>query len=219
MIEILDCAQGSDEWLRARMGIPTASQFATIMAKGKGGGESRTRKTYMRKLAGEIITGQPMDSFSNQHTERGHEMEPEARDLYAFMKDVEPQIIGFIRNGPKGCSPDSIVDANGLVEIKTKLPHLQIEVLEGNDCPSEHRAQCQGALWVAEREWIDFVSYWPGLPLFVTRCHRDDEYIKALAAAVDQFNDELAALVERIRNLAGDGPQLKQQLTQSLEAA
>jgi hypothetical protein len=218
MVDILPCEQNSEAWFRARMGIPTASKFATVLAKGRDGGASKTRKEYMLKLAGELLTGEPMEHYSNHHMERGHEMEPEARSLYAFMRDCEPQVVGFVRYGNKGCSPDSLVDANGMVEIKTKLPHLQIDCLL-NDCiPAEHKAQCQGALWVAEREWIDFVSYWPKLPLFVIREHRDEDYIAKLSAAVDQFNDELAEMVERIRKLSGD-PILRQQLTQSLEAA
>jgi hypothetical protein len=214
MIEIFDCPQGSDEWFQCRMGIPTASQFHTVMAKGEG----KTRKTYLYKLAAEIVTGEPMEHFGNQHTDRGHEMEPEARDLYAFKHDCEPEIVGFIRNGNKGGSPDSIVGTDGMVEIKTKLPHLQIECLLNDRVPPEHRAQCQGNLWVAEREWIDFVSYWPTLPLLTVRAHRDEEYIKTIAAAVDRFNDELAEVVERVRKMQGE-PILKQQLTQSLEAA
>jgi hypothetical protein len=200
-MQILNCEQGSPEWFAARLGIPTASEFHTIMASGRGGGESKTRRTYMMKLAGEILTGQPMDSFSNGHTERGKEMEPDARNLYAFMKDCEPEIVGFIRNGPKGCSPDSLVGNNGMVEIKTKLPHLQVDCLLSDRLPPEHKAQCQGQLWVAEREWVDFVSYWPGLPLFVIREHRDEEYIAKIAAAVDEFNGELAHAVERVRRL------------------
>lgn len=207
-MQIVECDQGSDEWFRARMGIPTASEFHTVMAAGRGGGESKTRRTYMLKLAGEVLTGEPMDSFCNHHTERGKEMEPDARNLYAFMRDVEPQLVGFIRNGQKGCSPDSLVGADGMLEIKTKLPHLQVDCLLGDRVPPEHRAQCQGALWVAEREWIDFVSYWPGLPLFVTREHRDEEYIAKLAAAVDEFNGELAEMVERVRRLQTE-PQLE----------
>lgn len=200
-MQIVDCEQGSEEWFRARMGIPTASEFSTVMASGRGGGESKTRRTYMLKLAGEILTGEPMDSHSNHHMERGKEMEPDARNLYAFMHDAEPQLIGFIRNGQKGCSPDSLVGTNGMVEIKTKLPHLQVDCLLSDRLPPEHRAQCQGALWVAEREWIDFVSYWPGLPLFVIREHRDEDYIAKLSAAVDEFNGELAEMVERVRAL------------------
>lgn len=219
MPEIIECEQGSAEWFAARMGIPTASEFSTVMASGRGGGESKTRKTYMLKLAGELLTGEPMESFSNHHTERGKEQEPDARNLYAFMKDVEPQLVGFIRNGNTGCSPDSLVGKDGMVEIKTKLPHLQIECILSGGIPSEHRAQCQGALWVAEREWIDFVSYWPGLPLHVAREYRDEDYIKKLSGAVDEFNGELAVLVDRIRSMGGSSNPLRNQLQASLEAA
>jgi hypothetical protein len=217
-MEILTCEQGSEEWIRARIGIPTASEFHTVLAKGRDGGDSKTRRTYMLKLAGELLTGEPMDSFGNVHTERGKELEPDARNLYAFMRDCEPQLVGFIRNGRKGCSPDSLVGNDGMVEIKTKLPHLQVDCLLANRVPPEHRAQCQGALWVAEREWIDFVSYWPTLPLFVVREYRDEEYLAKLAPAVDQFNEELAEMVERIRSYGTDN-QLRSQLSNSLEAA
>lgn len=202
MMQIIECDQGTPEWHAARAGIPTASMFSAILAKGKGNEASKTRATYMRKLAGEIITGAAMESYSNDHMERGKVMEAEARDLYAFAKDVEPTLVGFIRNGSKGCSPDSLIAANGACEVKTKLPHLQIEVLERGTLPPEHKAQCQGVLWVAEREWIDFVSYWPKMPLFVCRVYRDEDYIAALSDAVDAFNDELAALVERVRAYA-----------------
>jgi hypothetical protein len=218
-MQIFTCDQGSEEWVKARLGIPTASEFHTVMAKGKDGGDSKIRRTYMLKLVGEILTGEQMDSFTNHHMERGKAMEEEARDLYAFMTDTSPECVGFIRNGDKGCSPDSLVGDNGLVEIKTKLPHLQVDCLLGGRVPPDHKAQCQGALWVAEREWIDFVSYWPGLPLFVIRETRDEDYIGKLASAVDTFNDELAQMVERVRKLSGGGAVLRDQLSQSLEAA
>lgn len=202
MMQIVDCEQGTPEWLSARAGIPTASMFATVMASGKGGAESKTRTTYLHKLAGEIITGEPMESYSNAHMERGKVMEAEARDLYAFERLLEPVQIGFIRSGAKGCSPDSLIGNDGMCEVKTKLPHLQIEVLLRGTLPPEHKAQCQGNLWVAEREWIDFVSYWPKMPLFVHRAYRDEEYISSLATAIDAFNDELATLVARVRAFA-----------------
>ncbi len=198
-IQIFNCDQGTEEWHLARAGIPTASMFATVMASGRGGGPSLTRAKYMRQLAGEIITGKPMESYSNAHMERGHEMEPEARELYAFATDTAPEQVGFIRNGPKGCSPDSLIGANGMLEIKTKLPDLVIECWERDDFPPEHKAQCQGALWVAEREWIDIIIYWPAMPAFIKRAHRDKPYIAEMSKAVDQFNDELVAMVERVR--------------------
>lgn len=187
MIEVFDFPQGSPEWFKARLGIPTASEFAAVKAKGEG----KTRRTYMMKLIGEILTGECMEGYSNAHMERGKEMEPDARNLYAFRMDVEPIQVGFVRNGRKGASPDSLIGLNGMCEIKTKLPHLQAEVLLADRLPPEHIAQCQGNLWVAEREWIDFVSYWPRMPLFVKRVYRDDAYIATLAKEVDLFLAEM----------------------------
>jgi len=198
-LEIFNCEQGSVEWFAARAGIPTASEFDTVMAKGKGGGESKTRRTYMLKLIGERLTGEPMQHFSNAHTERGHEMEPEARDLYVMLTEIDVERVGFIRRGNAGCSPDSLIGNDGMLEIKTKLPHLQLDVILSDELPSEHRAQCQGQLWIAEREWVDFVSYWPGLPLFAKRVFRDEDYIKKLAEAVRVFNDELEETMAKVQ--------------------
>ncbi|MCO5156622.1 MAG: hypothetical protein M9945_07670 [Aquamicrobium sp.] len=43
-------------------------------------------------------------------------------------------------------------------------------------------------------------GHWPKLPVLTVRVYRDEEYIKTLSDEIDRFNDELAALVERIRN-------------------
>lgn len=197
--EIITCEQGSESWFRARAGLPTASEFSTVMAKGRAGEDSKARRTYMLKLAGEILTGEPMESYSNAHMERGKLMEDEARAAYQFETGHDPELIGFIKSGDKGCSPDSLVGSNGLLEIKTKLPHLLIDCLLRDAFPPEHKPQCQGQLWVAEREWVDLAIYWPGLPLLVKRATRDETYIKEMAQAVEKFNAELHETVERVR--------------------
>lgn len=195
MMEIFNFDQGTPEWFECRKGIPTASKFATVMAKGEG----KTRSEYMRKLAGEILTGEISEQFSNVHTDRGNEMEDEARQTYAFVESAEITRVGFIRNGNKGASPDSLVGNNGGLEIKTALPHIQIDRLDRNRLPPEHRAQVQGNLWLSEREWWDFVSYWPRLPILTVRVYREEDYISEMSSEVDRFNDELAELVERVR--------------------
>jgi len=198
MNQIIECEQNSPEWFQARLGIPTASMFDAVMAKGRGGGESKGRRTYMLKLIGERMTGEPADSYSNPHMERGKIMEEEARNAYVFMQDAEPVKVGFIRNGEKGCSPDSLLGNDGLLEIKTKLPHLQLDVILSGQMPPEHMAQVQGQIWVAEREWCDFVSYCPKLPLFVQRIFRDDNYIKNLSDAIDEFLSDMEKLQAKI---------------------
>lgn len=195
MIEIVDCAQGSPEWFAARAGIPTASRFGDILAKGQG----KTRRTYLLTLLGERMTGELAESFTNPHIERGKVMEEEARNTYAYVQEVEPQLVGFIRNGDRGCSPDCLIGNDGMAQIKTKLPKLQLEVLLADEFPSEHKPQVQGEIWTAEREWSDFVSYWPGLPIFIKRVHRDDRYIAELDKAVRIFLDELNELHEQLK--------------------
>lgn len=198
-MQIIECEQGAPEWFAARMGLVTASEFKTIIGVKKEAREKATRDTYMRKLAGEIITGEPMENYTNAHMERGKVNEDEARDLYAFTFDIEPQRVGFIKNHGAGCSPDSLLGTDGGLEIKDAMAHIQIDRLLKGELPPEHRAQVQGNIWIAERDWWDFVSHCRGLPLFVTRVHRDNGYIATLAGAVDQFNVELAELVEKIR--------------------
>lgn len=194
-MEILRIDQNTQEWYLARIGIPTASRFKDVLAKGEG----KTRRRYMLDLAGERITQEPVETYTNAHMERGKAMEDEARDLYCFMTNAELDRVGFIKRGDTGCSPDALIGSDGMLEIKTKLPALQIECILADKLPSEHVAQVQGALWVAEREWIDFASYWPKLPLFVKRVYRDEDYIKNLAAEVSRFNSEMLELIERIQ--------------------
>lgn len=193
-LQIFTCEQGSPEWFACRLGIPTASKFATVMAKGEG----KTRRDYMFKLAGEKLTGEPMDSYSNGDMERGKLWEAEARERYAFEREVEPKQIGFMRRGDMGCSPDSLIDADGGLEIKTKAAHLQIETLLRPDIPPEHRAQLQGFLLVSGRDWIDFGSYCRKLPLAIRRATPDRDYIANMSGEIDRFNDELAELVRKV---------------------
>ena len=197
-LQIFDCEQGSPEWFACRLGIPTASRFKDVLARGQG----LTRKKYLYTLAGEILTGERAESYANDHMERGKEMEAEAREMYAFQTGRDPVQVGFMRRGDVGCSPDALIGDDGLLEIKTKLPALHLEVLERGTLPPEHVAQVQGQLLISGRAWCDFVSYWPKLPLFVCRVERDDAYIATLAAEVEAFNQELRAMVCKYQELA-----------------
>lgn len=202
MFEIIDCEQGSPEWYAARLGLVTASELSTVMAKGKDGGASLTRAKYLRTLAGERITGEPdPDGFSNAHMERGKLWEAEARDLYAFEYDVEPRQVGFLRTAIAGASPDSLIGDDGGLEIKTALRHIQIERLQRGGLPPEHKAQVQGCLWITKRQWWDFMSYAPKLPALYVRVYPEPEYHAQIEKAVIAFNEELANLVSSLRGV------------------
>lgn len=240
MIQVFDMEQGSADWFAARAGIPTASEFSTVLSEGREGilpatimdamvkngctaaqlaaavkaakargyNPAAARLKYMRQLAGEILTGEPSpEGYSNGFMERGKLLEDEARSLYAFMRDAEPQRVGFIRNGQKGASPDSLLGDNAGLEIKVAIPAVQIERLQRGTLPSEHVAQVQGSMFVSERETWDFMSYCPKLPPLILTVHRDEAYIAQLAKAIDAFNEELDALVNSIRTYQDFGRQ------------
>lgn len=201
-IEIFDCEQGTDEWFANRSGLPTGSMFAEVSAKkGPRGGIPKGRQTYMYKLAGEIISGEPMDTYQNADMLRGKEREEEAGDLYAFLRDVEPEKVGFVKNGNCGVSPDAFIGKDGLWENKDALAHIQIARLLNGELPTEHKAQCQGQLMVCERQWLDFMSYSRGLPPLIIRVERDEKYIAALRIDIDEFVDELNQLVAKIQSM------------------
>ena len=218
-VEIFNCEQNTPEWEDLRRGLVTASELDTVIAQGRKKGEpSVTRRRYLMRLAAERCGAAPAESYTNSHMERGHLLEGDAKNLYSFMTDEEPEPVGFIRNGEMGCSPDSLVRDTGLLEVKTKLPHIQLEVILSGQIPPEHIPQIQGQMWIAEREFVDFVSFWPGLPLFVRRIHRDEPYIRKLSDAVDAFNAELAETVERVRRYSGSpGADLHAALVASLQ--
>lgn len=191
-----DIEQGSDEWLRIRMGLPTASVFKVLMAKTE---EKKGRTTLLYKLAGERLCGDPAENYTNQFMERGKSMEDEARQHYSFVRDCEPRRVGFIRNGKTGCSPDALLGDDGMLEIKTAAPHILIPMLLKGAFPMEHYAQCQGALMVAERKWCDLIVYWPKMKPLIVRCERDESYISELRDAVDVFDLDLRRLVDKLK--------------------
>ena len=199
-VQIIDCEQRSPEWYAARLGIPTASEFSTIVATGRGGGESAGRKTYMLKLAGEIVTGDPMPSFESADMVRGKEMEVEACNFYQLVNNVELTQVGFMRNGRCGASPDRLISTNGGLEIKTALTHILGELILKDEFPPKHKGQVQGCLMVSEREWWDIMVYCPKMPPLVKRAYRDEAYIAALRKGISLFNEELDEIVDRIRN-------------------
>ncbi|MGL6351942.1 MAG: lambda exonuclease family protein [Aeromonas sp.] len=201
-MEIFNCEQGTPEWFAARLGVVTASEVDAVMASGRGGGESKTRRTYMLRLAAEKITGQPCTYFEgNADTERGKELEPVARELYEAQTGVVVDQVGFIKGEAMGCSPDALVGEHGGLEIKCKRSYVHLDCLLRDQVPAEHIKQIQASLYVTGREWWDFVSYAPGLPLFIKRVKREEAMIDDIAQAVFKFNMELGQLIEQVKKL------------------
>lgn len=199
---VTDIEQGAPEWLALRLGIVTASELDCLLVSGKHPtGFGVAAFTYMDQLIGERITEEAAElPFQTKATIRGHEQEGVALELYEAREEVKVQKVGIILNRGIGYSPDGLVGTDGLTEIKTKLPKFQVGVILAGEIPKEHVAQCQGGLWASDREWIDFISYWPGMPLFVKRAYRDEALIRKIAERVSSFYE---IMDERMNKVLG----------------
>ena len=197
-VTIYTMPQGDESWFQVKLGITSAGSFSKVLAKGQG----KTRKTYMRKLTAEIITGVHRDTFQNADLLRGIEQEPQARDEYEFITDRSVNQIGFAKYGRIGCSPDGLCGSEGGIEIKSVIPEVQIETIETNKIPSTHKAQMQGCMMVLDCEWWDFCSYSPLIKnknyIFIRRMYRDDAYIQNLQTELLKFIKELDELVKKM---------------------
>ena len=200
---VVDVEQGSPEWFAARLGRPTGSVYSDVLAKGKG----VTRGNLKVKLALEIVTGRQGATFKKTGAMLdGTEREPFARALYESSRNVFVDEVGFCQHDTifTGVSPDGLIGADGMVEIKCPTDAVHRDYMLRMDEPPEYRAQIQGQLWVTGRKWCDFCSYHPEFPenarLIVRRVLRDEAYIQTLEAAVLQFNMEVQQEAEAIRN-------------------
>lgn len=195
-MNIIDCEQRSAAWFAARAGIATASCFSAILATIKSG-ESAERRNYRARLVVERLTGKCVETFANAAMKQGTEREPLAREAYEVATGNMVQEIGFIRHDTleAGCSPDGMLGATGCLEIKSPELAAHLEYLRLKAEPSKYTAQIQGQMWLAERDYCDFVSWNPDFPphlqLIVRRIPRDEKYIAGLALAVELFMGEV----------------------------
>ena len=195
-----DIEQGTDEWHALRRGKITASAVGRLItATGKPAANDTSRAQLLQLLA-ERITGESEASFYGDDMARGHLLEPLARDLYA--KHHSPvNECGFVTRTfdsglVLGYSPDGLVGNDGLIEIKSPRQKNHLKAMLADKVPAEYVPQVQLGLAVTGRAWCDFISYAPGLPLFVRRCVPDPTVIAQLIAAAEAAELELKRLME-----------------------
>ena len=206
---ILETAdQRTEDWYAARCGKATASRFKDVLAKLKNGNPAADRQRYLTELVVERLTGQPVPAYENAAMRWGTEQEAAARAAYEQRTGVAVEEIGFVAHDTlqAGCSPDGLVDWDGLIEIKCPFnTGVHVETLL-NGMPAEHAAQVQGQMWITGRQWCDFVSYDPRMPvelqLHVQRIPRDPAFLTDLERQVTSFLAEVAQQVEALRRLA-----------------
>jgi hypothetical protein len=201
-MQILKAEQGTQEWLDARLGRPSASQFHKLIKSN--GKPSASASDYINTMVVERISGMSTPVFVTDWMTRGNELEPDARNLYSLITDNEVEEVGFILDdsGEFGCSPDGLVSENGKpvggLEIKCPAPGNHKTWSKKKVCPTKHYAQVQGCMWICQRDWWDFMSYHPDMDAFIVRVERNQEFIDKLAEEVDKAVTEI---ISETRNL------------------
>ena len=191
--------QGTYDWLRAKIGIPSSSNFERIVTPAKLQLSSQAEK-YAWELIAEELLGAPLDDFGTALMARGNSMEVEARGYYSLTENVDVAPGGFVvrDDGKAGASPDGFVEKDGLIEIKCPSAEVHVGYLLDSQGIG-YRIQVQTQLWVCEREWNDTLSYHPTMPKALVRQHRDEKVIKAIAECADKFHEMMLDMKDKLQ--------------------
>ena len=199
-MRIIECEQGTPEWLQARLGVPSASSYSKLVTTT--GKSSAQAEAYINQLVAERITGEATVFHVTEPMARGVELEPEARFRYEMETGNLVRQVGFLMHDTlqAGASPDGLVGENGGLEIKCPSPATHVEYLRDGNLPSKYIQQVQGCLWISGRDWWDFLSYHPKMEPLIVRVFRDEEFIKALECAVIEAVQMIELLTIKFRS-------------------
>jgi len=204
----LDVPQGSREWLQARCGIPTSSEFDRILTP-KTLQLSKASEKYMHQKLAEWMTGTPFSEevrIWSTAMEDGIEREQQSVDYYELVSGKTTTLAGFCLSdcGRYGSSPDRFIgDREAILEVKNPTAGIHVGWLLGNKIPDEHLLQCQGQLFVTGLPRHVFLSYFPGLPALIVESRPLPDYQDALANALEDFSSRFAAAKLRLHALRG----------------
>lgn len=204
-MKIIECVQGSKEWLLARTGKITASRISDVLAKK----ETGKYQDYLTEKAIEILTGQPYESgYVSDAMARGSEQEPFARADYEISEGVIVDQVGFVVHPEieqAGASPDGIVGDDGLLEIKNPKSSTHIQTLTTSKISNDYSNQIQWQLACTGRAWCHYISHDARLPENMRTVKilvlRDDKRIAELETAVKAFLVEVDDLVSKLKKI------------------
>lgn len=202
--------QGSSEWLAARAGIVTASVVGQLITPSTVKlAKSDTARSLMETLLAERLTGHVDYIPPSFDMERGILDEPFARDLYAEHHAPVTEVGFMVREeGDRrlGYSPDGLVGEEGLVEIKSRKPKIQLRTILNDAVPAANVAQMQAGLYVTGRAWIDYVSYSGGWPLYVKRVYPDPVWHDAIREAVIAYETFASLMADQYETRTSGAP-------------
>ncbi len=186
----------------------TGSKVKLLSGVLKNGGEPAGRRDYRTELVLERLTGQRQeDGFTNADMERGVALEPEAFAVYEALTGEVVTRVGFLQHDDllAGCSPDGLIGAVGVLELKAPRPANHLAYLKARTVPAEHKAQLVHACWLSGAAWCDFLSYCPAMPpklqTFLVRYERNDGEMAAHELIVRQFIRECDAELADIERM------------------
>jgi hypothetical protein len=189
--------QGSEEWLQARCGLLTASEMKLIVTEKTMKAASNDReRAHLYELLAQRVTQHVEPHYIGDDMLRGHEDEVYARLTYAEHYAPVTTDTAFMTNDrwgfTLGYSPDGLVGNDGAIEAKSRRQKLQMQTLVEGGTPPEHAMQLQTGLLVSERQWIDYVSYSGGMPMYVHRVYPDAAIHEAIVNIAGGFEARLA---------------------------
>jgi putative phage-type endonuclease len=200
-MQVVNCIQGSEEWLAARVGKVGASRIADIVARTKTG-YAASRANYAAELIAERLTGKKTENYTNAAMQWGTDNEPKARAMYEFMHNASVTEVGIVLHPTilnAQASPDGLVGDDGLIEIKCPLTATHIATLRGGEIDGRYVKQMQWQMACTGRAWCDFCSFDPRLPaemqIHVRRVNRDPVGIADLEKEVRAFLSEIDSTV------------------------
>ena len=200
---IIDHEQYSPEWWSERIKKPTASNFNKIVTTT--GSPSISADDYIYQLSIENITNKYAGKeFSSFAMKRGLALEPEARDLFALIYDVEVRQVGMIyQDEQKKCSasPDGLFDDTGL-EIYCPESASAGYCFTNPDKAIKHAKkyqQIQGTMFIGGFKRYFFMCYFPDMSPLIIEVKRDEKFISALAKELDSFVMKMILTIRKIK--------------------
>ncbi len=201
--------QGSAEWFAARRGLLTASEMKLIItAKKLEYAQNDKEKAHVYELAGQRITQYVEPTYIGDDMLRGQDEESFARETYRENYG-EVEEVGFITNDKwgftLGYSPDGkLVDKPAGIEGKSRRQKFQIETIVTKKMPEDFLIQVQTGLLVSEWEFMEFISYHGGLPMFTLRIMPDEKIQEAIIKAASIFEEKVKKVVQDYADVLAD---------------
>lgn len=217
---ILPVEQGSVDWMLARSGIPTASEFDALVTPEFKMRTGEMPTTYLSKKLAEAWQGGPLLGFNVFDMDQGNILEDEAKPWFELEHNRPVERVGFITtdDGRVGCSPDGLLGEDSGIEIKCPRAETHIRYLLNGRLPKDYAAQVHGSMFVTGRKEWKFLSYRRHFPALLITVERDEEIQKTLAKALAEFLKRFDAGMARLAEINGGPPARRNVSPQSHES-